>query len=204
MKKILLIDWYNTLCNSEYFHFENPEVTDLFSKRLFQDNRSLVVDWLRGNKTESDIIKRISDKNTPPQMIKKAIDKGCDLVDFYDNEVIDKINILKNSGYKVILATNMMDTFMLKIVSKLNLRLIFDEILVSNEIGALKTDVDNTGELLFFKSLLGKDNLSYKDLVIVDDDINLIKLLRNKGCTTYHVCNISQTKIILNNLIGTL
>ena len=204
MKKILLIDWYNTLCNSEYFHFESKETNDLIVKRLFQDHRSLVVDWLKGIVTEDDIIKQISDQNITPPLIKKAINQGCDLVDFYDPCVIDKINILKNNGYKVVLATNIMDTFTLKVVPRLGLKSIFDEILTSNEIGVLKTDVDSNGELLFFEPFLKKQKLSFNNLIIVDDDINLIKLLQKKKCEVHHINEISQTKDILNNLIGKL
>lgn len=175
--KVVYLDWNGTLSTSKFWgHLEKSskaEVNKLFElidKILFSDLRHLIKPWMRGEITSEKVIKNVSEQcGVDYKVIFDEFVKGCEQMEFVTENCIKKIKFIKDKGIKVVIATDNMDSFVRWTVPALKLDRIFDGILDSYTLRALKNDFDENGSSPFFDEFV-KDNIIKKgESVIIDD-----------------------------------
>ena len=89
----------------------------------------------------------------------------------YDFKEIPKfIKIFRSKGIKCVVATDHMDVFREHIIPGMKLDELFDDFLISYEIGKLKSDIDiENKKILFFETFLKKNDLKYENVLLLDD-----------------------------------
>lgn len=174
--KIVFIDWNDTLSKSKFWgHLEDSTEKDkeMFTKiedALFCQLRHLIKPWMRGEVNSEDIINEISARTGYPY--KDVFDefiKGCQTMNYVSEEVLPLIQNLKHKGVKVIIATDNMDSFHRWTVPALKLNEIFDGILDSYTLRALKNDFNEMNKSLFFDDFFKDSGFRPGESVLIDD-----------------------------------
>lgn len=174
--KFIFLDWNGTLSKSKFWgHLQKSEEGILLFNKienvLFGQLKELLKPWMRGECKSEDICKKISELvNLPFDFIFSEFIKGCKNMEICNEEILNLIYLIKKSGSKVIIATDNMDSFTRwtypAIQEKHNA--VFDDILNSFELKALKEDVNN-GVNMFFDDYIKNKKLQYCDCVLIDD-----------------------------------
>lgn len=174
--KVVFIDWNGTLSISKFWgHLEKSSEKDKkmfekIDKTLFGELRHLIKPWMRGEVCSEKVVKEVS--NNSGLDYKKVMDefvKGCEQMEYVTENCIKKIEKIKNEGIKVVIATDNMDSFIRWTVPAMKLDSIFDDILDSFTLKALKNDFDEKGKSLFFEKYFIDNKLSKGDCVLIDD-----------------------------------
>lgn len=173
---VVFIDWNGTLSTSKFWgHLEKsgPNEKKLFEKiekTLFGKLRHLLKPWMRGELRSEEVINQMCRKSNLDY--KKVMDefiKGCEQMEFVTDNCIKKIGQIRDKGTKVVIATDNMDSFIRWTVPKMKLDSIFDKILDSSSIKALKNDFSSSGQSLFFDKYFQKNKLLRGDCLLIDD-----------------------------------
>ena len=173
--KVIFIDWNKTLSNSMFWsqmrnlnHPHNKHVENI-EKTLFNNNRNLINPWMRGEYSSEDICQIISNQSGIPfEIIFDGLKESCSVMEFISNEIPQLIKQLKSKGFKVVIATDNMDTFSRFTIPAMKLTNLFDDFLISCDIKSLKGDVEENS-IPFFKDYLQQNNLNYNDSILLDD-----------------------------------
>lgn len=175
-KKVIFIDWNRTLSYSLFWeHLKdsdhiNSRHHSTIEKWLFVDNKDIIKPWMLGTESVDNIIDKMS------QAI--AVDKGlilnelihsCNNMALCSADIEPLVKLLQQHGVLVVIATDNMDTFREYTVPSLRLDELFDDILISSELGKLKDDVLPGDKILFFDEYLMGKGLTYRDSVLLDD-----------------------------------
>lgn len=186
--KVVFIDWYNTLSSSRFWsRLEDPKHPnyDYFLKIqpiLFSDQSNIILPWMRGQLTSEEVVDQISDKTgTPKDLIMSELIYSCKNLEFISENSLDLIKSLRKAGLKVVIATDNMDTFMRWTVPSLKLRNIFDGILDSFNLKALKQDFGDNSESLFFSNYLKENLVLPGESVLIDDSMDIDNKIQNIG-----------------------
>lgn len=148
--------------------------------------------------TSEDISKQIADElKTDFETVFKEFVKGCELMEFVDPKVPDLIKRLRKKGIKVYIASNNMDSFDRWTIPAMKLNSLFDGIINSFAIKALKHDFDNDGRSLFFGSVLKSEGVSPHETILIDDSEDKENLLGNYGI---NYRRISPENTLVNEL----
>lgn len=209
--KIVFIDWHNTLCNYKFFwHLEksdNKSQNELFkitTDSLFVKNTSLclIPDWLRGKYTSEQIFKDLS-KNISVDfdIIFNEFVKSYKDMELISPNIPNLIKKLKRKGIKFYLATDNMDSFERWVVPELKLDKLFDGILNSYNLKALKMDVDEDGNSLFFKDILKKNGVIPSETILFDDSEDKDERLAKYGI---NYIRINEDNNLESNLLKLL
>lgn len=200
--KYIFIDWNKTLSCS--FFWEQLSNTDhkyhkYFNEitRIFTNNKKLVKAWMRGQYSAENI-SEIINKNTGinSDLIFKELKESCENMKYVSLKIPQLITTIREKGIKVGIATDNMDTFKRFTIPAMSLDLIFDDILISSEIGFLKNDLKNN-ELYFFKSFLKEKRVSYSDLILVDDSTDTNRIYKKAGLNVINVKNVNELENVL-------
>lgn len=145
---ILFLDWHNTLSTSlfwDHLYAEDIGTYTSIQNWLFApDQKELVISWMRGQKNCDEIIDRLSNAlSFPSKMLDQELIKSCQSARFIDPDIPHHIQRIRQNNIRVILASDNMDVFRRYTVPALELEELFDDILMSNELGALKDDISN-------------------------------------------------------------
>jgi len=174
--KILFLDWNGTLSTSKFWgHLEKSTEDDkrLFEKidkTLFGELRHLIKPWMRGEIKSEDVVKEVSDKSgIRYQRVLKQFIVGCKKMEYVDNKCVDLINKIRGNGVRVVIATDNMDSFVRWTVPSLGLNLVFDGILDSYTLKAMKNDFSEAGISLFFDSFIKSNGIGKGESVLIDD-----------------------------------
>lgn len=171
--KIVFIDWSGTLSKSKFWGHLEASDNDLFTKiegNLFKKNIDLIKPWMKGEFTSEDVVKRISNETgLDYQKVFDEFIKGCELMEFVDTKVPNLITKLKMKGMKVYIASNNMDSFDRWTIPAMKLEELFDGIINSFPIKALKHDFADDGTSLFFDEVLKKEGVKPQETVLIDD-----------------------------------
>ena len=175
--KTIFFDWNKTLSYSRFWQqFEDPKHSHhhtgkLVFEFLFGERRDLIGPWMRGIKTTNDILSEVSrSTKIPHDFLFKELQQSCEQMTLEPEGVLKQIQLLRNKGVRCVIATDNMDTFRDFTIPALKLDELFDDFLISNEIGILKFDVDKDNQRIpFFDSYLKKFGLEYEDVVLIDD-----------------------------------
>ncbi len=183
----IFFDWNKTLSNSLFWEqLGNPEHerhswdADI-SRYLFEENRHLVSEWMKGVIDARGIVEKISlCYGYSADILSEDLAESCRNMEFVSEEVLPLIQELRRNGVRCVIATDNMDMFARYTVPALKLIEYFDDILVSFDKGLLKFDVKNDA-IPFFDGYLMENNLSYKDVVLIDDRIDTSGTYEKQG-----------------------
>lgn len=151
--------------------------------------------------TSEDIIRQIADElDTNFDTIFKEFVKGCGLMEFVDPKVPSLIKQLKKKGIKVYIASNNMDSFDRWTIPAMKLDSLFDGIINSFTIKALKHDFDDKGKSLFFEFALKREGVVPDETILIDDSEDKENRLTDYGIN-YRKISDSNTLVDELNLI---
>lgn len=186
--KVVFIDWNGTLSSSKFWgHLEKSNTSDkkLFekiNKTLFSELRHLIKPWMKGEINSECVVKDVSEKSgIEYKVVFDEFVRGCEQMEYVTESCLNKIQRIKDKGIKVVIATDNMDSFLRWTVPAMRLDLIFDEILDSFTLKALKNDFDNNGESLFFSKYFKENGLLKGDCLLIDDSEDKENKIQNYG-----------------------
>lgn len=186
--KVIFFDWNKTLSNSLFWSHMSPDKQHKYSEyhgklitSLFVENKHLINPWMRGEHTTQEVMQMLSPLvGLPAEILEEELAVSCRNQAFVDESIPELINALKAKGIKVVIATDNMDTFRKHTVPSMDLELLFDDLLISCELGLLKGDHDEKS-IPFFDEYLEKYNWKYSDSVLLDDCIDKTGVYDNLG-----------------------
>jgi len=204
LPKVIFIDWNKTLSNSLFWSHLSKENNHKYSKYhpkiievLFSTNKHLIYPWMRGEYTSKEITDIIStDVGLSSEILHDELSTSCRQQSFVDFNIPDLINKIQKKDIFVVIATDNMDTFRKCTVPSMNLENIFDDILISHELGLLKEDHDEKS-IPFFDEYLSKHDLDYSDAVLLDDCTDDTGVYDKLGL---NIIQITGPEILLNSL----
>lgn len=177
--KTIFIDWSKTISYDLFwgqlktkthpFHEYYHPIRDC----LFDTLKPMLNPWMRGKYQTEDIVREINRQtNIPEHIIFSELQYSCENMQFCLPNLTELIQTIQKKGIKVVVATDNMDTFSRFTIPVLNLTGLFDGVLNSATLGVLKEDISSTGKLSFFEAYLHANNLTYDDVILLDDSID--------------------------------
>lgn len=125
---------------------------------------------MRGTTTEEAILKKMSqDTGIDASLIQQELAYSCRHMSLCSLDIENLVRVLQQKGILVVVATDNMDTFRRYTVPALKLDDLFDDILISSEIGMLKDGPEPRDAIPFFDNYLLSKGLQYSDAVLLDD-----------------------------------
>ena len=194
--KTIFLDWNGTICNNVFWQqLDNNSTKEIFEKIkkcLFIDNGNLIDPWMKNQLSMNDIIDITSNETKiNKQFLKEQLIFSSENMNFINPEIPNIIKLIQEKGIKVVLASDNMDVFR-NTISKLKLDLLFDDLLLSNEIGFLKTEwTGNTS--LFFKNYIKRKNLNPNECILIDDSKKLTDMCHDIGMQNLKIDNCHET-----------
>lgn len=175
--RVIFIDWDGTLSNSRFWErWQKSDRYELIQHYLFSGhrNRQLIDDWMSGKINHVDIVDYLSPlTRIPAEELLAELKYSAGHMKLVDKSVPEKIKALRDSGTKVIIATDNMDTFRLWTIPALGLENIFDGFLTSDRLRCMKKDINDDSTSKFFNDYLKLHNLSPSDAVLIDDSADI-------------------------------
>lgn len=173
--RTIFFDWNKTLSNSLFWEqLGNPEHerhgwnADI-SRYLFQENRHLISEWMKGMIDARQIAEKISSRyGYSSDILLEDLIESCRNMKFVSDEVLPLIQKLRGSGVQCVIATDNMDTFMKYTVPGMELERYFDGFLSSFDLKRFKYDTE-AESIPFFDNYLQQYGLSYADVILIDD-----------------------------------
>ncbi|WP_326492235.1 HAD family hydrolase [Rhizobium leguminosarum] len=195
-RPIIFIDFDGTICHDRYWRSLPLNKRKKLQTYLFQENRHIVFEWMRGRHTAEEV----------NGMVAAALDMLYDEVweifvaDCQSMQVspatlarLSRVRLVAN----VILVTGNMDSFSRFTVPALRLDQHFDAISNSYNEGRLKTD--NGGAL--FMQYADQFGASIQDCAVVDDSEEVCSTFAQLGGTPLLVTAERTTDAILDGLL---
>lgn len=185
--KAIFFDWNGTLSTSLFWdqwkdsaHPRHKWYVPL-SRYLLGENMPIVMEWMRGKVTAEDIARLLGDRfGYSRETIFQDLKESCEAMRLVSDEVLPLVQKLRRSGMKCVIATDNMDTFTRFTVPALRLSEHFDGVLNSFDIGSLKFDT-NGDSIPFFDEYTEKNDVKYKDAVLIDDCIDKSGVYKKLG-----------------------
>lgn len=180
--KVLFVDWDGTLCNSRFWdRWRGTDKYNVIQQVLFEDRKDLLYAWMIGSIPYASVIKYVEEQTgIPYDALKAELIFSASTMEFIDPEISKYVLALRKKGIKVVIATDNMDTFREYTIPSLHLYELFDEILVSDTIGALKTEFYEDGRSKFFDEYLHEHGLSKHEALLIDNSLD-VKVVENVG-----------------------
>jgi hypothetical protein len=171
--RVVFVDWAKTLSTSLFWE-QRPGccLSAADSARVDSwvfSRTELLRQWMLGAVTADDVCALAAGSlglATPDLLA--DLERSCRSMEFDDPASVDAVRAIREQGTKVVLATDNMDTFWRWTVPALHLRGIFDAILNSASLGALKGSLVD-GQSPFFGPWLSAHGIAPSDAVLVDD-----------------------------------
>ena len=195
--KCLFVDWHLTLSTSIFWeHLSSPvhpqhALFDYMQNMLFQPSApgKWLLPWLRGQLTSEEVIADIC-QNTDfdAALVLQELVVSCQRMSLVAETIPASIASLRAKGMRVVIATDNVDTFHRWTAPSLRLYDIFDDILNSHQLQALKEDRDQAGQSLFFKNYLQAQQIGPGESLLLDDgDENFGNIIRQFGIDFQHI-----------------
>ncbi len=211
-QKVVFIDWDGTLSPTNFWsHLEKSEkqsdrdLFKLWADTMFINHKDKIVPWMKGEYTSEDLLSLVSkETNTDFGTILEEFITGCELMEYFSPNIPDLVKNLRDKSVIVTIATNNMDCFTRWTVPCMKLDTLFDEILNSFYLKAMKHDLDENGQPLFFKDFFSKYDIEPTNCIFIDDGEDKMGVIGNLGID-YKRVNASNTleqelRNILTNL----
>lgn len=202
--KTIFIDWHGTLSNSRFWDrwANDPSKQNLHKlaqHALFESEEGILVakDWMRGLRSVDDVVQYLHETTgIAVADMKDELRYTSENMVFINPDVIQRIEVLRSKGVKVVIASDNMDTFRLWTIPALGLDGMFDGILTSDTQGALKSEVATDGFSQFFSHYLRQHNLRPGEAVLIDDNEGL-QSIKSLGIDFLHV---NETASLVHHL----
>ncbi len=192
MYKTVFIDWDGTLSSSKFWERwsidpKHQPKYNMIQKVLFQNADNLVQSWMLGYCSTTSVVSYLANTTglSYGELIKE-LRYSCEHMKFIDKSAIDIIQDIRKKGIKVVLATDNMDTFRHWTMPALDINDLFDGVLISDSIGALKSQCDDNGTSLFFHHYISQNNHQPGETVLIDNSVNN-KVIEKFGIDFMHV-----------------
>ncbi len=199
--KVIFIDWYLTLTSVTFLNklkVENHALFKKFINVIFENNpEGWQYDWARGKLCKEDAAQKISQAGIMPyNNVLQTFADCCSHQTLDYPDTFEKIDKLRQTGVKVVLATDNWDVFTDYTVPSLQLNKHFDAILSSNQIGYLKRD-EQKQSIPFFDEYLEENLISPQESLLIDDNA-----LNTETCQKHnmHGIKVQSPKDTLNLL----
>lgn len=206
--KVVFFDWNKTLSYSRFWEQLEDERHPLYEEGkkieqfLFKDNRNILNPWMRGKVTTDEVLDAISQgTGILRDILERELLESCRNMQFAFKELPEMITALKGRGIQCVIATDNMDTFRKYTISNMKLDDLFDNFLISCELGMLKFDIDRKNETLpFFDHYLAQIGLRYHDSILLDDHID-DGYYASKGFRIFQVRNSQELRDCIERLL---
>ncbi len=195
-KPTLFIDFDGTICFDYFWHSAENHIKGFIQKFLFQDNKDLIRDWMRGGKT-SESMNRII-----------AAASGFDYDELWSCFVSDckamhvessTLKLIDNvrTKFNTILITDNMDCFDRFISPALNLNKYFDTIANSYNYKALKGDDDG----LLFELVANEQGIDLSKAIFIDNSKKACDIFNRFGGQSHLVKTPQDIESVLINYL---
>ncbi len=195
--KCLFVDWHLTLSNSVFWEqFSDPAhphypLFTFMQAALFSPAGAQTwgIPWMRGQFTSEEVLTGVCrGADLDLAFALEELRRSCQQMRLVSDAIPDYIAGLRARGLRVVIATDNMDTFQRWTVPALGLRTLFDDILCSYELRALKEDADQHGQIRFFADYLQAHNIGPGESLLLDDgDETFCDIIRRFGIDYWHI-----------------
>lgn len=179
MKKALIFDFFGVICS---------EVIPVWSKQYLSDEQSKAIHDAdvraadRGEISQTELVETYSQLlNKPQEDIRREWQSFARI----NTDVVERIRELK-STYKVALCSNAFSEFLIPLLEKENLTGLFDVIVISDQVKAVKP------EPLIFQETLKRLGVMAEDAFLVDDNASNIEGAKRLGIDGIVFTSINQ------------
>lgn len=166
-------------------------IFDYMQAALFQPSAPgrWLLPWLRGQFTSEEVIADICQgTDFEPTLVLQELMVSCRRMKLAAETIPTSIASLRAKGIQVVIATDNVDTFHRWTVPSLRLYDMFDGILSSYELRALKEDKDQAGQSLFFSNYLQDHHIGPGESLLLDDgDEQFGNIIRQFGIDYQHI-----------------
>jgi FMN phosphatase YigB (HAD superfamily) len=171
--RVVFVDWANTLSTSLFWQRgPGSRLSAADSARVegyVFSRAELVRRWMRGALAAEDVCALAAgDLGLAAPDLLADLERSCRRMEFHDQAAVDVVQAIRRAGIQVALATDNMDTFPRWTVPAMHLRRLFDAVLDSASLGALKGDLVD-GQSPFFEPWLSENGIAPSEAVLVDD-----------------------------------
>lgn len=206
----VFIDWNGTLSPTNFWsHLEKSETQSdrelfkLWADTTFIHHKDLIVPWMKGEYSSEDILTLVSKAtNTNFDTILKEFIIGCEQMEYSSPNIPVLINKLKDKSVIVSIATNNMDSFTRWTVPYMKLDTLFDEIINSFYMNAMKHDLDKNGKTMFFKNFFNKYQIDPRNCIFIDDGEDKMGVITNLGMDYRRVNSSNTLEQELENILS--
>ncbi len=195
--KTILFDFDGVLCKERFYKKTLlPKHTDLYNWiqiNIFGD-KEMVQRWMKGE-INSYKVNSLINRNTKfdYELLKKLYEESVRNMRL-EKEVLGIAKSLKESGCKVGIVTDNMDTFTTITVPNHNLKTVFDVIVNSADYGILKKE--ENGKL--FDIALASLESTIEESLLIDDSEEIVELYKKKGGSGFVYKDPATLKSFLN------
>lgn len=186
----VFLDWYGTLSTSRFWEGITESETHPLAGRLgaavtdlFVNRKDLLAQWMRGHLTDEEVCETLEvplPRSYRPDFLRRSLLEDCRAATI-DPDMLAIAAELRHSSY-IAVASDNMSCFAEAPPAVLYHGLRIDGLLVSSEIGALKSEDPNA----FFGPFLTERGLTFQDAVLIDDCANTCKIFQSLGGTGIH------------------
>ena len=203
--KVIFIDWYLTLTSVTFLNklkVENHALFRQFINVIFENNpEGWQYAWARGKLSKEDAAQKISHAGIMPyEKVLQTFADCCSHQTLDYPNTFEKIDKLRQTGIKVVLATDNWDVFTDYTVPSLQLNKHFDAVLSSNQIGYLKRD-EQKQSIPFFAEYLEKNNIFAPESLLIDDNALNTEMCQKHKLQSIKVQSTKDTLNLLDTII---
>lgn len=210
--KAIFIDWNGTLSPTNFWsHLEKSEkqsdrdLFKLWADTMFVNHKDKIVPWMKGEYTSEDLLSLVSkETNTDFETLLKEFIIGCERMEYSSPNIPNLIKNLRDKSVVVAVATNNMDSFTRWTVPYMKLNTLFDEILNSFYLKAMKHDLNKSGQPLFFKDFFNRYNIEPTNCIFIDDGEDKMGVISNLGIDYRRVSASNTLEQELQNILASL
>lgn len=166
----IFFDWHGVLSKSTYFsHIPEFQVIE---NHWFTTHKALLKKWGEGKCDIDEFIDELSSStHLSKSYLTRALKKSCEAQVFVSDKIPNLIRSLRKEGIVCVIATDNYDVFDKWTVPALDLDNLFDDILNSYSLKALKPELGINDFSPFFNKYL-KDHNVNKSLWLDDNDMS--------------------------------
>lgn len=181
MIKALIFDFYGVIRSDEYHGWLSRH--SLESKGF----KEIIGDLDKGLSTLDQFFNSLSKlSNMPPQKIREEFITEGSL-----NEQLLALILKLKKKYKIALLSNASSPHLRSVISTAGISKLFDEIVISSEIGHIKPSKE------IFNYALDKIGIKPDEAVFIDDNINFVKQARKLGIKSINFTGVDS---LISNL----
>ena len=194
--EVIFLDWYKTVSRDLFFeNLNRGDTVGLFEsiqKSIFADG-DFSLKWMRGEIELNDVVERVGkDIGLATDFLMEAFKNATLGIGFVNLEIPDLIRKIRKTGIKVVLASDNMDVFDY-VIGNLSLEGLYDDMLLSNRLGAVKGDLNENNDSLFFGDYVKNNNLKYENCVLIDDNKQLVETCKILGMNNIRIEDCKNT-----------